>query len=249
MIKCILGTLLLVSSALCQTFEAAVIKPGGELTLQTKWGRQKGGVRLEYDCAPLITLFLHAYNIDLKDYELGVSSKDADWIKFTKWSVYAKADHPTTPAEMRIMLQPFIAEEFKVQVEKVKRKGEIGVVTLAPGGLKIKPEPPSDEPNGRFQIYRDLNHNTSFKVTLTDMHDICAYLNGHFGFPVVDQTGVPKDARYTFDIHTDTQYDASELSNPEKGNLLLKALGLKLQRKQGEYELLRLVHAEKPSLN
>jgi uncharacterized protein (TIGR03435 family) len=84
-----------------------------------------------------------AYNIPpamLNAYEGKVMS-GPDWIQSEAYDIDAKADMPTTQAQLKLMLQALLAERFNLKVHRESREMPIYALVTAKNGPKLQPAP------------------------------------------------------------------------------------------------------------
>jgi uncharacterized protein (TIGR03435 family) len=84
-----------------------------------------------------------AYNIPpamLNAYEGKVLS-GPDWVRSEVYNIDAKAEMPTTEAQLKLMLQALLAERFKLKVHHETREMPVFTLVTAKNGLKLQPAP------------------------------------------------------------------------------------------------------------
>jgi uncharacterized protein (TIGR03435 family) len=141
------------------TFEAAAIKlhaddaPGGSPPATVQLGcRGTDGValtvepRLVHDiplgrCVatfiPLQILVAYAYGIPTARFA-SLTAGAPEWMLFDRFDLQAKADVPTTEAELRQMLRSFLADRFKLQTHWQSKEVEVFSLVAMPGTPKLK---------------------------------------------------------------------------------------------------------------
>jgi uncharacterized protein (TIGR03435 family) len=167
------------------------------------------------------------------------------WIGEVGYDVVAKADHPASEPELLTMLQPMLADRFRLQVHHETRTVPGYKLTVAKGGIKATPSDPSRHSGG--------NGGRGFiDSTGSQLQALTIRLSTLLGRPVVDMTG---DNR-KFDIHlrwtpNDTQ-TGTESAAPDRPSLftaLQEQLGLKLESGKVLAGVLVVDHAELPTDN
>jgi uncharacterized protein (TIGR03435 family) len=193
------------------TFEVASVKQAGAPVRGQGFGVQGGpGTsdpgRITYSRASLGQLVAQAYDV-MSDQILG-----PEWLTdFTNaaYTVTATMPADTTRAQFRIMMQNLLAERFRLKVHRETQLRAGYELTVAPGGLKVKPWVPADAAasEGR-QSMMSVMMTTSgrpapVRLKLREtMEEFCRGLGGHInasnGIPmggpqprVVDKTGLP----------------------------------------------------------
>lgn len=158
-----------------------------------------------------------------------------------------------------LMQQRLLAERFGLKVHFEKKETTVYELTVAKGGPKFKesqepaaekPEtawrPPAGGPPVRTRAHVNLKGDS--------VADLANFLSNQLGQPVMDATGL--SGRYDFDLSFLMEPGgraagpvASNGPEPELGISLIDAvrdqLGLRLERKKGQTDILVVDHAEK----
>jgi uncharacterized protein (TIGR03435 family) len=167
------------------------------------------------------------------------------WIDELSYDILAKADHPAGESELLTMIQPLLAERFKVQLHHETRTVPGYTLTVAKGGIKATPADPERHSfgNGGRGF---IDSGASPLKTLT------IRLSALLGRPVIDMTG---DNR-KFDFHLSWTPDdtpaGTDSATPERPSLftaLQEQLGLKLEAGKVSADVLVVDHAELPTEN
>ncbi len=256
-----------------------------------KGGRSGGGPtspgRVILPCLPVSILISRAY-LEFGDgkYNSPASrdvrfDKGPDWIyaEESRYAINAKADD-SAPQEVMNgpMMQALLEDRFKLKIHRETRETPIYALTVAKGGLKLKPWEPGS------CIIRDLTqyppqpidrdgpppctigrmisrgHSEMFSPGAT-MDELARALGGAAGRPVIDRTGI--EGRFNFKIQFTP--DPSTVRVPPGVEppvaasddapafpsifTVLGDLGLKLEPSKGPREFLVIDHIEKPSEN
>jgi uncharacterized protein (TIGR03435 family) len=167
------------------------------------------------------------------------------WIGEVGYDIVAKADHPAREPELLTMLQPMLADRFRLQVHHETRTVPGYKLTVAKGGIKATPSDPSRHSGG--------NGGRGFiDSTGSQLQALTIRLSALLGRPVVDMTG---DNR-KFDIHlrwtpddTPTGTDSAAPDRPSLFTALQEQLGLKLESGKVLADVLVVDHAELPTDN
>ena len=228
-----------------QTFEVSSIKLSSPdfNKSQTQWdpGRLFGqGVTLKQ-------LVQWAYQVT--DAQVSVRS---GWIDTKRFDIEAKSDGSHTKDELLSMLQPLLAERFRLALHRETKEQQVYVLTAGKNGLKAQdPQPghpasisllPGPGPADSI-ILRIAGQSVSMKY-LTD------YLTNIVGRVVVDRTNFTG----SFDFQAEASWNLS--ANSDKRTLVTDALldamhqiGLNLNSEKAPIEVLVIDHAEEPSEN
>ncbi len=219
-----------------RAFDVATVKPskstGGINNLRDP-------VQATWTNIPLAVAIRSAYVIQ-PDQLVG----GPDWINSDRWDIIAKTDRPATRAEQNQMLQPLLADRFKLKVRRETRQLPQYELAIAKGGPKLHQVRDGDpnEPRPGTHIGRGL----------IDAHGItgaefAGWLRGELGLPVIDRTGLT--GRYDLKVEWAPDID----SPPDVGGpsifSAIQELGLKLDAIKGPVEVLVIDHVEKPSEN
>lgn len=243
--------------ALAQTaqFEAASVKPAAP---DARGMRCTGGPGtsdpglLRCDSYSLSFLVMMAYN--LRSFQLTAPG----WMDTARYDVVAKIPPGADRRQFGLMQQRLLVERFGLQVHFEKKDMTVYELTVAKGGPKltesqepaaVKPEaawkPPAFGPPVR----------TMARVNLTgeSMADLANFLSNQLGRPVTDATGLGGryDYALSFLMEPGGRAAAPEAADagPEFGVGLIDAvrdeLGLRLEKKKGQADVLVVDHAEK----
>jgi uncharacterized protein (TIGR03435 family) len=170
------------------------------------------------------------------------------WIDSDKFDITAKADNPATEQQMKLMLQTLLADRFKLAFHHENKELKAFVLTVAKGGAKVHP---ASEPNAKPFHQNSANGTVVRSMTIREFGDFIA---GPLQKPVIDETGLT--GRYDFVLDF-TPYlpDAKNMGpdRPDTTSILMAAmegeLGLKLESRKTEVEMMVVDHIEKPSEN
>jgi uncharacterized protein (TIGR03435 family) len=181
------------------------------------------------------------------------------WLTSARYDVAAKGAENATGAEVTSMLQPLLADRFKLSIHRETRELPIYALVVAKNGSKLgKPEEGScaealkaSKPCASLAEFK--NGMVADNISLPTIASTLGRILGDR--PVVDKTGLAG----RFDIHllwTDggrKPADSQEESNLEAPGSVFVALqeqaGLKLEATKGPVEVLVIDHVERPSEN
>lgn len=168
-----------------------------------------------------------------------------------RYDIVAKAGGSASPAEIRAMMGPLLAERFKLEFHREMRELPVFALTVAKGGLRIK-----EGDGGESSAYPDGKGGIAFKnYPIAALAGLLSNLPG-VGRPVLDRTGL--DGKYTFsanltdtapgasigDIKRSLGADADPVSSPVISNLQ-QQLGLKLEAVKAPIEMIVIDRVEK----
>jgi uncharacterized protein (TIGR03435 family) len=221
------------------SFEVASIRPASadEIGISGEDGRNG---QLKMWNVSLKRCIRYAYTIP-EDQILG----GPKWIDQAGYDILAKADHPATEPELLTMLQPLLADRFRLQLHRETRTVSGYALTVAKGGIKATVADPGRHSGG--------NGGPGFiDSTVSQVSGLTIRLTALLGRPVVDMTG---DNR-KFDFHlrwtpddTRTDTDSATSDRSSLFTALREQLGLKLESRKVPADVLIVDHAELPRDN
>ncbi len=186
-----------------------------------------------------------AYNVSFDC--VVVKAKGASWVDSDFWTLDAKSEKPFTESEMIAMLQGLLVDRFKLQIEKEQKPGTIYILTVDPGGLKIKKnEDATAYPRAEFAAERSgADVNLVVRATaITISRLIFTSPFWELRAPVIDATGLVD----RYDIHWVLGGAAdSPLESASVIKTCKRELGLKLEATKGPVDILNITRVEKPT--
>jgi uncharacterized protein (TIGR03435 family) len=204
------------------------------------------------------------YNFSVMPFRDDEISGLPDWSKDARFDILAKVDpddvetykkiaNPTMQeviakfavrqsTDQMLMMQSLMRERFKLHVHWEPKERNVYALTVAKGGLKLKPA--ADPKHG--EMYFGRGHLNGKGVPLSFLAGLLAIPSNR---TVVDKTGV--DGAYDFELHyrpLDNPTD-TESSDPDFFTAIQEQLGLKLQATKANVPVLVVDHVEKPTPN
>ena len=155
----------------------------------------------------------------------------------------------TSGEDVRLMLQAFLVERFKLAVHWETRTRPIYALVVAPGGLKVKStDPKDDKPRARGSLGCPADDRGCRIIAMgsAPMSEIAGALSFNVGRQVVDRTGL--SGTYYFDVKYAGD-NAPGSSLPSLTTVLKEQFGLELKPDTGPVEVLVIDRAERPSPN
>ena len=146
------------------------------------------------------------------------------------------------------MMQTFLADRFKLSVHWEKRSMPVYVLVVAPGGFKLKPSDPKNDPPrapGSIGCPPEDRACHIMPMGSVAVPEFAGALGGIVGRPVIDQTGLTG----TYYIDLKWAGDASADSPLPSLPTSLRAVGLEMKSQTGPVDVLVIDHAEKPTPN
>ncbi|MGH9415167.1 MAG: TIGR03435 family protein [Terriglobales bacterium] len=183
--------------------------------------------RLTLSGLPLMYCIQFAYNVDSTRILGG-----PNWINSQAFTIIGEAPPAATVAQLRLMLQSLLESRFHLQLQPESKTVLGFVLTVAPGGLKVKQSTPKPHQSG-----------TSYE-TLPQF----AVLIGHrLRAQVVDHTGLTGGYNFTVQMMIPRNPDGSPTMTVPQ--LVRERLGLLLTPAKVTVQFLQITHLEKPTPN
>ena len=180
-----------------------------------------------------------AYHV--MDYQV----KGPDWINFERFDITAKAAGPAPDDQLRLMLQPLLAERFKLTLHKETKELPAYLLLPAKGGVKFHE---SEIADGEPVINPD-KASMSVEVKGVPATQFVDMLSNILHAPVINNTGLSGryDARINISKYLPDGSGKEGAFDPISTILLglQEELGLKLESKKVTLDLLVVDHAEK----
>ena len=186
--------------------------------------------------------FLIEYAYDIRD-----TFPLADWARpdGDRFNVEATADNSITAETCKLMTQRLLEDRFQLKLHKEFREANVYFLTIAKGGMKLKPVVPGSpvtESSGAWWRGRRMASGMrlpALVVSLNDSNDL-----QDVGRRVVDKTGLPTDVFYGFRL----DYTPGQ-GVPDIFEAMETQLGLKLIPGKAPIEFVVVDRIAKPSAN
>jgi uncharacterized protein (TIGR03435 family) len=236
------------------SFEVASIKPNVSGLRGSGFPPPKDG-RFNATNVTLKDLILYAYH--LQGFQL---SGTQGWMESDHYDVVAKAEGTATENEIRRMVQPLLADHFKLSVHQGEKQLPIYALVIARDGLKMPHTTQDcsvpgtrDMPCGGFRV-SERSQLAGRNVPIGELIDVLGFFTGRH---IIDKTGLNGN----FDIRLQWSPDETLAFGPESAaksddpsgaslfTALQQQLGLKLESQKGPVPMLIVDRAEKPPLN
>ncbi len=212
-------------------FEAASIKGPNPAYSGSGWDSSTGRITVEN--MTLRQLVMFAYEVQW--YQVAGGPK---WLDDDGFTIVAKLEGRGGDPELRLAMQPLLAERFQLAVHKEKREMPAYALSVARGGFKLRPVEGGHEPShngwrgkGEFQN--------------TPMARFADFLGARVDRPVVDATGIQGAYDFTLEWTRDDGVDG----RPSIFTALQEQLGLKLEARKEPVEIIVIDRAKKPDEN
>ncbi len=236
--KIIAAVLIFCSICLAQVspaFDAASIHPS-EGTARSEIQTSPGSVTIRNQNL----LFLVQWAYDTPPFQIN----GPDWLKDTRYDVIAKSDGGGDDGQLRLMLQKLLADRFGLKAHTEQKEMQIYALTLAKGGPKFQEStdegpPVFDQKSVRPGVL------TAHRVT---MKALAAEISNPLNRPVIDETGLKGRYEIRIDATAYLQQGGGEGQIDVMSvlfNALQQQLGVKLESKKENVDILVIDHVEK----
>lgn len=234
-------------------FEVASLKERDRSIPLGLVGMQETPGRLINRCATLRSLVFYAFrrtaSTPIEGLPGWASTPCSDTDTTNTYEFQATMPVQTSDADVRLMLQAFLAGRFKLAFHWETRKLPIYALVVAPGGLKVKSTDPRDDPpraRGSLGCPADDRGCHIIAMGSAPMSQIAGALSANVGRQVIDKTGMP--GTYYFDLKYAGETSPGS-SLPSLPTVLKEQFGLELKSDNGPVEVLVIDAAEKPLSN
>jgi uncharacterized protein (TIGR03435 family) len=182
------------------------------------------------------------------------------WLDVDRYDVLAKAENPTTEAQLKLMLQDMLADRFQLKFHHETREVPAYALIVAKNGARLEEATGAEDRQGiTMSIGKPL---VARNVSTSDLSRI---LSGRLDRPVVDKTGLT--GRYNFTLTwTPGENEGGLLARlpadvrsqivvpdaqagPSIFTAVKEQLGLQLDSARGPVDVLVIDRAERPSGN
>jgi uncharacterized protein (TIGR03435 family) len=229
--------LFLVAVASAQpAFDVATIRP--HTTPIMKVAVEIEGSRITATAMTVRELIAFAYNVP----EYQVREGNAAWIRQTRWDIQASAGavEPTRP-QVRVMFQALLAERFGLRLHKGSQEFSVYLMTIAKGGVKLKPPTPLESERSTFHAEGGQWLNAPLDI-LGNPFPL------HLDRPLLNRTGLT--GRYDFSLRfRPSPTDAVGIEGESVFTILEEQLGLHVEPGRAELETLVVDGAGQPNEN
>jgi uncharacterized protein (TIGR03435 family) len=181
--------------------------------------------------ATMVDLIADAWSVDAGNVQGGPA-----WLERDRYDILAKTQPNASKADMKRMLQALLADRFKLVMHTGAKPMPAYVLSVAKGGLKIKPAADESAPAhceytgkppapGEVAYITFTCRNTPMETFAEEVHQ---WAGGYLTNPVVDSTGLK--GGYDFDIRWTGRNDLAKAGADGISifDAVEKQLGLKL---------------------
>jgi len=170
------------------------------------------------------------------------------WMQQDHFDITARADAPVEKEQMKLMMQKLLADRFQLAFRRENRDMKAYELVVAKGGHKLRESAPETVPDRE-------NSAIGTVARAITMREFVDFISGPLNTPVLDMTGLK--GRYDFNLDFSTYIPTDEHAmkpdyidgNSIISNALQGELGLKLEMRKAQVEVMVIERLEKPSEN
>lgn len=221
-------------------FNDASITPAVRHQVTGCIGTMCGGPRtadpsFAYLVTPLISVLEWAYGKE--SFQIfGGPSWVTSLFNSDRFDVVAQVPPGTSDAQFAVMLQNLMVDRLGLKVHHESRNLPINILTIAPGGPKLKEMPTTKSSGDVTGSYRDHRHTLSTNGVVS-LETLVGSLKHELNEVVVDRTGLT--GMYTFSLEwIDAPAGDGTSQLPGLAAALERGLGLRLEKSSQEFDVL-----------
>ncbi|MBI2686544.1 MAG: TIGR03435 family protein [Acidobacteria bacterium] len=232
------------------SFDTASIRPSEPGQQNSRFNIVPGG-GLNVSNVPVRNMIEIAYGVRSSQVMGGPS-----WLESSRYDIIARMDKADGPSDFASMsdadrnaneqrlqqrTRALLEDRFKLVVRRETREMPLLALTVAKGGLKMKPLPQDDKRPPNIRMNRGSL--TAQRAPLSRFAQSLSHLVGQ---TVVDQTGIAGEFDFAMKWSPDNAPDAD---GPSIYTAIQDQLGLRLESKKGPVEVIVIESIEKPTEN
>ena len=213
-----------------------------------------GGQRYQARNCPIKLMIQVAYRVKAEQIVGG-----PDWLANDRYDMEAKADKPSTPEQLHVMLMNMLVDRLQLKFHHEKREMRMYALTVDKGGPKLTPHEAANAGDPWIDQNVDRVVHVKMKATCAPLDYFAFRLSQFMDLPVVDMTslrgGYDFNLEYTRDLPPGIPEGARlngeviDTSGPTVFAAVKDQLGLDLKAQKGMVDVIVIDHAEKPAIN
>ncbi len=219
----------------------------GSCTGDAGMSTSKDGIHIF--CVPLLFAIEQAYRISESARILNAP----DWVKTTRYEIEAKVAGEDAAVFSKLsreargrMLQPVLADRFRLRAHIEQREMPVYELVVAKGGSKLKAATPDDGARGAHMMMDGHGKIDGANVTLAGLPGI---LNREVGRPVLDKTGLTGKYTFTVEYVPESAAATDQSGGPSIFTAIEEQLGLKLQPAKAPLDVVVIDSIQQPAMN
>jgi|HubBroStandDraft_5_1064220.scaffolds.fasta_scaffold208159_1 uncharacterized protein (TIGR03435 family) len=227
-----------------QPFEVASVRAHqGPLTRIADF--RASGPRLSLEGYTAYLLILEAYSA--KSYQLSLASAKLPANDYYDIAAKAEGDGSRTRDEFREMLKTLLADRFKLKIHREMRETPVYELTVGKKGPGLKPASGNGDCVSHIGPVQPEDRNYRYQFTNCTLTLLVDTLQADR--PILDRTGLA--GRYDITMFATPDFRLRDSSEPGDISPLdaVRKLGLKMEPKKDDIEVIVVDHLEKPSEN
>jgi uncharacterized protein (TIGR03435 family) len=236
-------------------FEVLSVRPSESGSMTQSIGAAPGGQRYQAKSVTLRTLIQTAYRLRADQIVGG-----PNWIGEDRFDLDARAEKPSSEAELREMLKSALSERFALRFRSETKDLPAYILTVEKGGVKMTPHDP--EAAGEAKVGFTTLQPLHLKVTgaAASMELFAFRMNYLLDRPMLDRTGLTGGFDFTLKYTMEAPESMKEgmlghdgkpidFTGPNLFQALREQLGLHLEAAKAPAPVISITNAEKPSAN
>ena len=240
------------------SFEVASIKPSDPNPQNPIWiGMSADGAQLNFSNITLKDCIRAAFRV--RDFQI----TGPDWITNLRFEIKAKLPSGATMDQISAMLQTLLEQRFKLEVRHDSKEQLVYVLTVGPGGAKLKPADMSgvnpsqmalgtDGKPRAGMVYGFNPQGVFLNAPAANMGAFAELMSRFTERPVVDKTGIEGLYDFKLTFAPETMQGAflsggiPAFSDPGPSLFdAVKDLGLKLEARKEPIEMIAVTHVNR----
>jgi uncharacterized protein (TIGR03435 family) len=203
------------------------------------------GPRLSLEGYDAYLLISEAY--DVRNYQISLAS--ANLPAYGYYDIVAKTEGDGSPTrdEFRGMIKTLLADRFKLKIHREMREMSVYELTVDKNGPRLKPASGDSECASRIGPVQPEDRNYRYRFTNCSLTPLVNTLQADR--PILNKTGLTGH----YDITMFATPDFKLRNSSEPGDIspldAVRNLGLRMEPKKDDIEVIVVDHVEKPSEN
>jgi len=235
-------------------FEVASFKPSEATGPGGGIRPAPGGQRYQATNCPTRLMIQVAYRVKAEQIIGGPA-----WLDTDRYDMEAKAEKPSTPEELHVMLINLLVERMQLKFHRQQREMPIYALTLDKGGPKLTPHQSANAGEPWIDLRTERFLHVSMKATSSGMDYFAFRLAQMLDRPVVNLTKLGGEYDFALDFTRELPLgfpeggkingEEPDTSGPTIYEALRSQLGLQLKAQKGPVDVIVIDHVEKPTEN
>ena len=235
-------------------FEVASLKPSQSAERGGGIRPAPGGQRYEATNCSIKLMIQAAYRVKAEQIIGGPG-----WLDTDHYDMEAKAEKPSSPDELHVMLINLLADRLHLQFHQEKREMRRYVLTVAKDGPKLTRHDAANAGQPWIDVSQERFLHMKLHATYAPINYFAFRLSQMMDLPVVDETNLPGGYDFTLEYTRDLppglppgamlNGEYPDTSGPTVFEAVKQQLGLELKAQKGPVRVIVIDRAEKPTAN